>query len=720
MKKRFFLLLLFFVTVSVFGQNKQFTLEDCIYMNRNIFPKSVKNLQWMPKSAIYSAVVSDSFYSYLKNDTLYSDNAKFKNLKMILSLDEFNSHLANSGIYFEHFPSITWINKDEFSFSKASSKYKFNIKSHIVSLLGVSPEGENIDESNIYNYYAYTIGQDLFVTQGTNRDICVAKSEADGILYGSDRVHRNEFGITKGTFWSPKDNYLAFYRMDESMVTNYPLVDITTRIATVENTRYPMAGMASHEVTIGIYNLATRKTVYLKTGEPKDQYLTSVTWDPSEKYIYVGVLNREQNHLWLNKYDVVTGNFIKTLFEEKDTQYVEPETGLMFICKNATQFLWKSRRNGWNHLYKYDTEGNLLAQLTKGKWEVIDVLGFNNKETELYITSTEESPVQTNIYAVNVSNSTTKRLSKNHGTHQALLSFDKDFIIDVYSSTDVVRVIDVIDVQGKVVKNIMGNTNPIEDYAVGNIIMGTLQNAVGQDLYYRLITPPNFDPNKQYPVFFYVYGGPHLQMVTDSWNAGAGFWDLRWAQRGYIVFSMDNRGTPNRGADFEQSIHRNLGTVELEDQMIGVQCLKSLPCVDNGRMAVDGWSYGGFMTISLMLKYPDVFKVGVAGGPVIDWKYYEVMYGERYMDTPEENPEGYEHASLLNYVDNLKGDLMVIHCTTDPVVVWQNSLDFIDKCVDAGVQLDYFVYPGHEHNVRGKDRMHLYQKIEKYIDNALK
>jgi dipeptidyl-peptidase-4 len=264
------------------------------------------------------------------------------------------------------------------------------------------------------------------------------------------------------------------------------------------------------------------------------------------------------------------------------------------------------------------------------------------------------------------------------------------------------------------------NSNPLKDYKMPAMSIFTIKAKDSTDLYCRLIKPTDFDPAKKYPVIVYVYGGPHDQMITDSWLGGTGMFLHYLATKGYVVFTLDNHGSANRGLAFEQATFRNLGAIELEDQMLGVDYLKKLPFVDTSRIGVHGWSYGGFMTVSLMLKQSNTFKVAVAGGPVIDWKFYEVMYGERYMDTPDENPLGYDNANLLNYAKNLKGKLLIIHGTADPTVVWQNSLSFVRKCIDEGVQLDYFVYPEQEHNMTGKDRVHLNHKIENYFNDYLK
>ena len=454
--------------------------------------------------------------------------------------------------------------------------------------------------------------------------------------------------------------------------------------------------------------------MFLKTGEPKDHYLTAVTWGPSGKYIYIAVLNRDQNHMKLNQYNVSTGNLVKTLFEEENPKYVEPEHPLYFNPNKSDEFIWFSERDGFDHLYLYNIDGKLLRQLTKGSWAVTNFIGYFGKD-KVFFNATKKSPLEQNIYCVSVNGGDITRVSPDHGTHTGFVSYDGKYMVDIYSNTETAREYKLVNKKGKEIRIIKANNHPLKDYKLGKTTIFTLNPKNTPELYCRMITPPDFDSTAKYPVIVYVYGGPHAQLITDSWVGGAGLFLNYLAQQGYIVFTLDNRGSANRGRDFEQAIFRNVGTVEVDDQMTGVNYLKSLPYVDSTRIGVDGWSYGGFMTISLKLKNPGVFKVAVAGGPVIDWKYYEVMYGERYMDTPQSNPEGYKNASLLNYVDNLKGKLMVIHGTMDPTVVWQQSLSFLQTAIKHGKQMDYFVYPGHEHNVQGKDRAHLYTKITEYF-----
>lgn len=559
----------------------------------------------------------------------------------------------------------------------------------------------------------------------------VERGDGYNIVLG-ESVHRNEFGINGGLFWSPKQSRLAFYRMDQSMVVDYPLVNTKTREAEPMPIKYPMAGMQSHWVTVGVYEPATGKLLYLNTCRDttvheREMYLTNIAWSPDEKYIYIAKINREQNHMWLEQYDAATGAFMKTLFEETNPRYVEPCEPMIFTPK-GDQFLWFSMRDGYKHLYLYNLDGSLVKQVTKGEYEVEGFIQFDKKGENIFIYANKNNLDGRDAYRVNLKDGTMKCLTNYNsaeGTHTVVINDEGTRMVDYFSAVDnpgeVNYVININKPANHRDYNIYRAENPLKDYAMPGVELGTIKAADGKtDLYYRLITPPNMEKGKKYPTLVYVYGGPHSQLVTDSWLGGGNLYFMFLAQQGYVVFTLDNRGTDNRGFEFESCTHRRLGEIELADQMEGVKFLQSLPYVDKDRMGVEGWSFGGFMTITMKLAHPEVFKVGCAGGPVIDWKWYEIMYGERYMDTPQENPKGYEAASLLNKAKNLEGRLLVIQGAEDNTVVPQHSTEFIERCINNYKQVDYFVYPHHEHNVLGRERLHLYQKMFQYYEDFLK
>ena len=555
----------------------------------------------------------------------------------------------------------------------------------------------------------------------------VERGDGYNIVLG-ESVHRNEFGINGGLFWSPKQSRLAFYRMDQSMVVDYPLVNTKTREAEPMPIKYPMAGMQSHWVTVGVYEPATAKLVYLNTARDttvheREMYLTNIAWSPDERYVYIAKVNREQNHMWLEQYDAATGDFMKVLFEETNPRYVEPCEPMMFTPK-GDQFLWFSMRDGYKHLYLYKADGSLVKQVTRGEYEVEGFIQFDRKGENIFIYANRDNLAGRDAYRVNLKKGTMDRLTFGKGTNTVAINDAGTRMVCAYSSVDVPAAAYYLNIAPRKYPEpyyFYRSENPLKDYAMPTVKLGTIKAADGKtDLYYRLITPPNMKPGEKYPTLVYVYGGPHSQLVTDSWLAGGNLYFLRLAQQGYVVFTLDNRGTDNRGFEFESCTHRHLGEIEMADQMEGVKFLQSLPYVDKDRMGVEGWSFGGFMTITMKLAHPEVFKVGCAGGPVIDWKWYEIMYGERYMDTPQENPEGYEAASLLGKAKNLEGRLLVIQGAEDNTVVPQHSTEFIERCINNFRQVDYFAYPHHEHNVLGRERLHLYQKMFQYYEDFLK
>ena len=582
---------------------------------------------------------------------------------------------------------------------------------------------------------AYVEDDNLFVSNADGKTTQLTTDGSREIVYGQ-AVHRNEFNCNEGLFWSADGKKLAFYRMDQSMVADYPQVNTFEREATYEPDKYPMAGMTSHKVTVGVFDLETGKTVYLKAGDPTDRYFTNISWAPDGKKIYMFELNRDQNDCRLTAYDATTGEKTGELYRETDEKYVEPLHPIVFLPWDSSKFIMQSRADGYNHMYlctlgmhgsrmASNTESLDIQQLTSGNWEVLDFLGFNTKRKSIIYTSNECSPIQTNVFVVNVETGKRALMDDNgKGWHAAAtLSASGRFICDNYQTPDIPRRIVTVDTENGKRSLIFNAKDPWKEkgYNIPEYSCGTLKAADGKtDLYWRMVKPIGFDPNKKYPTVVYVYGGPHAHNVDARWHWCSRSWETYMAQKGYLLFILDNRGSENRGKDFEQATFRQLGQIEMQDQMKGVEYLKSLPYVDINRLGVHGWSFGGFMTISLMTNYPDVFKVGVAGGPVIDWKWYEVMYGERYMDTPQSNPEGYEKTSLLNKAKNLKGKLQIIIGMNDPTVVPQNALMFLNACSEAGTQPDFFAYPGEGHNMMGHKSVHLHERITQYFEDYLK
>lgn len=711
------LFLSFIISMKLASQTKQMTLEELIPGGKNYSKYKVE----MPRKLAW---LGDAL-TYVKGDTIYEVNPHKKAfITSIYTVNDFNTNLklddaeALKSLYYIY-PITSGDNL--FSIYTNSKLYIYNDRDKsIISTFSHVSGMNNQDLSPDNKKLAYTKENNLYMQTSDGVETEVASDPDKGIVYGQT-VHRNEFGIHKGIFWSPKGNLLAFYRKDETMVTDYPLVDVSARVAKLKDIKYPMAGMKSHHVTVGIYNPDTKQTVYLKTGTPKDKYLTNISWSPDEKSIYLAELNRGQDTCRLKRYDALTGNLEAELFMETRPQYVEPQNPVKFLKNDAGKFIWQSDRDGYNHIYLYDTSGKLLKQLTKGAWVVTQVLGFDEKGENIIYISTEDSPIEKHIYMVNIKTGKRTKLSKEEGVHTAQISKSGKYIYDWYSSQHNPGKVSFIDIKSGKSYVFYSAPDPYKNVTLPEITISSLKANDGKtDLYYRLTKPTNFDPSKKYPVIVYVYGGPHSQLVDNSWLGQARGWDIYMAQKGYIVFTLDNRGTSDRGINFENITFRQLGVIETEDQMTGIDYLKSLPYVDADRIGVHGWSFGGFMTLNLMLRHPETFKTGVAGGPVTDWKYYEIMYGERYMDTPQDNPKGYKNSSMVNRAGDLKGRLLIIHGDQDPTVVMQQSLQFLKSAIKEGTHPDFFVYPGHGHNMYGHDRVHLHEHITRYFDDFLK
>ena len=738
-------------TLTLSAQEKKaFTLEDVIPGGSNYFnlvPENIPGLGWWGDICIQAGV-----------DEVKTIDVKNGKEKILFTLNEVNETIKNGDkpykLTHELKPlhslmavKLPWADKTIALFRQSNYMMWYDFaEKKITKLAYLNDKAANFDFCKENGLMAYTVGSNLHVAEQGDFDkqvspsLVAGKEEGEtGILYGQS-VHRNEFGIMKGTFWSPKGTYLAFYRMDQSMVTDYPQVNTSTRIATPEPDKYPMAGMTSHKVTVGVYNVKTGKTVYLQAGDPTDRYFTNISWAPNEQHIYVIELNRDQNHSQLVRYNAVSGAKEAVVYEEKHPKYVEPQHPLTFLPWDDSKFIYWSQRSGFQHLYLMDTQKKTYPEkekgedgettiheylqvtpLTQGDWLVQEILGFNAAKKEIIIGSTEVSPLQTNIYTLNVKTGKRTLIGKQDGTHQANLSANGTYLIDKFTSFSVPHEISILPTNGKKGVNLLTATDPMyEQYNMPEITIGTIKAADGvTDLYYRLIKPVDFDPNKKYPAIIYVYGGPHAQLIHNNRFYDARGWDLYMAQKGYVMLTVDSRGSDNRGLKFENVTFRHLGVEEMKDQVKGAEFLQSLPYVNPEKIGVHGWSFGGFMTTNLMLTYPDLFKVGVAGGPVIDWKYYEVMYGERYMDTPQTNPEGYKGSDLKQKAGNLKGRLQIIIGGTDPVCVPQHSYTFLRACIEAGTHPDYFIYPEDGHNMIGRDRVHLHEHITRYFDDYL-
>lgn len=692
-----------FFSILTYAQ-KDLTLDDGV-MNqyRKYAPDRIANFAWIPGSNDYSFLDEG-------RTKLVKSNPTTDKVTTILDIEEVNEIMNTS---YDIFYSVSWINKNEILLEDGYSFIKINLETKKGESFWTDEGESNPLFEAKSGKLAFCVDNNIWIRDNSNPRAVTNNSDPN--IVSGQSIARSEFGITNGLFWSKNGSYLAFYQKDETNVHNYPLLNNSETPGSLINIKYPMAGQLSENPLIGIFNTNTGKTVFIKPKGNEDDYLTNLAFTPDEQYVLIAEVNRAQNHMWLNVYSTEDGNFIKTLLEETNERWVEPETPAYFPCEKENDFVWMSEKDGYMNLYYYDFKGKLKYQVTNHEFVVKEILGMSSDKKHLYYSATGENPMNTMVYVFNVKKKKSTLLTTIDGTHRVKISENGKYYCDTYSNGNTPNKSVIYNSKRTPVKTINNSIDKLKDHKIGKTEIGKLLASDSSDLYYRLIKPYDFDSTKQYPVMIYVYGGPHAQLVTNSWMYGASLWMHWMANQGYIVFTLDNRGSANRGFSFESQIHRNLGTLEIEDQMKGVSFLKNLKYVDPNRLAVHGWSYGGFMTTSLMLRKPNEFNVGVAGGPVTDWKYYEVMYGERYMDQPEENPRGYKQASLFTHAENLKGDLLLIHGTVDDVVVMQHNLALVQKFIELGIQMDFFPYPMHKHNVYGKDRVHLMTKILNYI-----
>lgn len=711
MKKSLFLLLLFVLSsvLTAFAQNEIIDLNA--YFKRKYVADRINGLSWQPGTDNY-AYIDDGYNIKLVN-------AKSGKESLFIPAKV----LEDNGI--SNIRSFGWVDANTIYIPRndATLSYVKGVAT-IDQFNGVNFD-EVIDKSIKNKVFVIKNDTGVFVESALNhyKPILLCPDTGKNIVFG-ESVHRSEWGIDEGQYISPKGNYIAFYRMDESMVEDYPLVNTSTPIATVENMKYPMAGRTSHQVKVGIFDVVqsaqTGNTVfhYILTDLADGEFLTNVTFSPDEKYLYISHLNREQNHSKLIRYDVQSGKKLDVLIEETDTRYVEPSDRMIFLKDG--RFLWFSERDGWRHLYLYNADGSLVKKVVDGRFDIVNFCGLDAKEQTLFFTiAPTEKPVNKVVCKVNLKDGMLIRIANADGVHTPLFNDSKSYFVDYFNNVTTPSIINLIATDGKIVKTLLTSKNPYAKCAMGETKIFPIQNKQGDSLWCRLITPPNMDPSKKYPCLIYVYGGPHSQLVTNSFISGGVFLEYM-AQQGYVVFTLDNRGTQNRGAEFEKCIHRNLGVKEVEDQMCGVEYLKTLPFVDASRIGLDGWSYGGFMTLSLITAHPEVFRAASCGGPVVNWEWYEVMYGERYMDTPQENPEGYANANIIPKIKNVKCPLLVMHGCQDHTVVWQHTLELMRQAVTDGIEIEYFPYTAYDHNVIGPERVHLWNKLLRFHNQNLK
>ena len=594
---------------------------------------------------------------------------------------------------------------------------------HNITDVRFSPNGQMVSFVRDHNLFVVPVsgGEPVNVTvTGTEQ---IRRGELDW-------VYPEELACRTAYWWSPDSSHIAFLEMDERRVLNYPMLSFQAVGALSESQRYPLAGTHNPVVRVGVVDVAPGKPAggprWMDTGAEKDIYLPRVTWTPDSSHLAIQRLNRAQDQLDLLAADASTGRS-ETILQEKDQYWINVHGDPVFI-NGGKDFLWTSDRDGFRHIYVQSTAGGAARQLTRGKWEA-DFLNVDEKAGAVYFVATEKSPIERHLYRVPLGGGAITRITKEAGNHAVSIAPDGRHYLDTYSNINTPPRQDIYSVDGTHLATLAENSVPeLADYKLVQPEFGKIAGPSGDTLYTMTIRPPNFDPSKKYPVLIYTYGGPGTQVVRDVWEPTprrwqAYLWHQMMAQHGYVIFELDNRGSPGRGHAFETPMYRHMGRVELEDQLAGVAYLKSLPYVDPARIGIWGWSYGGFMTLNAMLRAPGVFRAGFAGSPVSDLRLYDTIYTERYMGQPfipgHGPSEGYRDSAPLNFAAQLQGKLLIAFGTGDDNVHMENSIALQNEFIKAGKYAEFVMYPDRGHPISDHDaRVHLFNRVTQFfLDN---
>ena len=590
---------------------------------------------------------------------------------------------------------------------------------------GATMEDASIDDAKISpdgRWVSFLRGHDLWVVSvagGAPRAVTTGGT-ADVRNAELDWVYPEELDLHTAYWWSPDSSKIAFLQLDERHVEKYPLPDALSYPGATIEERYPVAGSPNPVARIGVVGLAGGEAKWMDTGADASVLLARVEWLSDSQRLAIERLNREQNHLELLFADVATGA-ARTVLTERDKYWINLSDNLHFLA-DGRRFLWPSERSGFRHLYLYDLEGRQLAQVTHGDWEVESVAGVDEKRNQIYFTSTKQGAIERQFYRVELTGGEPVQLTSGHGTHEASLAPDSAHFVDTYSTASQPPQQSLVHADGSVVRVLAENKVPeLDDYHLRAPEFLTVPGADGTPLDAEIIKPANFDASKKYPVIVHLYGGPQAQEVRDAWAGSTYLWHQLMAEKGFVIFVLDNRGTSGRGHAFETPIYHHFGQVELADQLAGVAWLKRQTFVDPARIGIWGWSYGGYMTCVAMLQAGGVYKAGFAGAPVTDWRQYDTIYTERYMGTPQENPEGYRESSPVNFAGNLQGQLLIVHATGDDNVHFANTVELAEKFVEAEKYAEYQIYAGRGHGISdAAARIHIFNRVTQFFVENLR
>lgn len=721
MKKSLLSTLLFSFFIFCFEllpQPKELTIE-LIQTNRDFFGKNLNGVQWFSGGEKFSFLKRDPI---AKATAIYEHDCKTGEEKILVSGNDLKLKPEDPPFSIQNYE---WLPNEKYilftgtlparSLKTGGAFYIYEIASKKFFLLAdseqeqenatVSPDGEKI---------AFARNNNVFVVDiQSQKETQITFDGSETLLNGKfDWVYEEEFSIINGIEWSPDSKRIAFWQLDQSQVPEMHIAKWDSLYLNFLDMRYPKAGTRGSFVKIGIAEIASPKITWVDLGEESDIYIPRIKFTADANLLSIQRLNRLQNKLDLLFADAASGK-TKTIVSQSDSAWIDINDNLQFL-NDKKHFVWTSAKDGFEHIYLFDYSGKQIKQLTKGDFEVDKILGVDEANKQIYFTSNERSTVNNDLYSVNYETGKQNRITEAKGSHKIDLSPNQKYFIDRYSNANLLGSIYLYKTSGDKVRDLVVNDmSAFKDYDLSPVEFFRFKTTDGVELDASIIKPANFDPTKKYPVLVNNYSGPGSKTVADSWG---NLWFQLLAQKGYIIFALDNRGTSGRGESFKKIVYKNLGYWEVNDQIEGAKYLASLPYVDANRIGIWGWSYGGYASALTLAKAPDYFKAAIAVAPVTDWRFYDNIYTERYMSTPQLNPKGYETSSVLTYVKKLKGKLLLIHGTADDNVHFENSVALITKLEAENKPFQTMYYPEKNHGISGgKTRLHLYELMTKFI-----
>ena len=713
-------LAIFFLAQCVFAQEKMIKLED-IWASRTFSPEWVWGINSMNDGIHYSSLnygdknVYITQYSYETGDSI-STIVDSKDL---------------DGIYFSDY-SFSEDEKKVLLPTETESIYRYSSRSNYFVYDRETKIAQELSEgkqrlaqfSPDASKVAFVKENNIFIKDIINNtELQVTfDGEINKIINGAtDWVYEEEFAFDNGMQWNASGNKIAFYRFDEEKVPEFSMDLFTELYPSQSKFKYPKAGETNSTVELFIYDLNSKKTTKANISVEEEFYIPRIKWTLDENVLSVQRMNRHQNQLDFILVDAKDGSS-QTIFTENDAAYIDVTDNLTFL-NDGKYFIWTSEKSGYNHIYLYNLKGKQVRQITKGNYDVTDFYGIDESNNTVYFASSERSPMHRDVYAVQLNGKNKKTLTNKTGTNSATFSTNYKYFINQYSNANTPYYFSLFDAKGNEVRMLKDNSNlnnSLAEYALSQKEFFNFKTTEGIDLNGWMMKPHNFDETKQYPVFMYLYGGPGSQQVTDSWGGSNFLWYQMLTQQGYIVACVDNRGTGARGSEFKKCTYQQLGKLETEDQIEANRYLANLPYVDGSRIGIFGWSYGGYMSSLCLLKGADEFKMAIAVAPVTNWRYYDTIYTERYMRTPQENAAGYDDNSPINHVEKLKGKYLLVHGSADDNVHYQNTMEMTNALVNANKQFDLFIYPNKNHGIYGGyTRLHLFTKMTNFIKENL-